>query len=1224
MNSLSPMSVGTRHLIRRGRFPLLTPLLISLFLALFATSAFAQEATIVGTVTDPTGAAVPNVAITVTNTETGLARTVNSSSDGQYAAPNLHIGHYTVRAQATGFKIGERKDLTLQVGDRARVDFALEVGNTQETITVEANPVAVQTDTGEVSSVVTGQQITQLATNGRSVFSLEALTPGASSIQADFMVPTSAGSDFNVSFNGQRVSHNLWMIDGGEGADRGGGGGSIVLPSEDAIAEFRTMTSNYSAEYGLSSAGTISMVIRSGTKKLHADAWYFGRNDALDARNFFNPAPNKVAELRFHDWGFNVGGPVSFHPSKSNPKTFFFYNMEWRRFIQGGLFNVTAPLPSMYPNANGDVILPSTLNNGNPLNVALPSNIASLGLAGGCAPAIQAQLVAGGPFPTTGGQAYIPSCLVSANAAALLTIKPNGGALGTGIFPIPSNGWTFIGGSKQPTTGKEEIVRIDHQFSDKFSVFGHWISDQAMQTYGTTQWSGDNMPTVGDTFGNPSYAATVHATYSISPSLLNEIAFNYDGNRINITPAGIFAAPSSFTFNRIFGATSTNVSNRIPDINLSGSTNDHYTVNWLPWKNTADDYQIRDDLSWTRGAHQMKFGFGWALYKKVQDYFAETQGGFTFDGSATAPATCDPKAQNTTCGLDYADFIFGDAQHYAENAYKGTGKWNAISPSAYVQDNWRATHRLTLNLGLRWDGIPHTYEASQHQSNFYPNLYDPNAAPLWVPGSGDGQICGGNPLPAGCATASPGLGTSPLAGLSSNIFYLNGMGIGGKNGIPKGLANNYWANFGPRLGFAYDLFGTGKTVIRGGYGLMYERIQGNDMYNGATNPPFGYALGQNNVLLSDPHFTWSGNQITVPIVPAGVVGINRSYPPPRVSQFSAGVQQAIGRKAVLSVSYVGSLDRNLSYWQELNLPSQSLLTCLTVQTQQDIAANCPGGTQPAFNGLVQFQGYNSIKQAYNGSNSHYNSLQAELHGQLTRNLNLQFAYTLSRAIDPATGSSGNGWDLNWVTNPYQSWRYDVGPSPFDRTHIAFVNFVYDIPFLKNSSNRLLKTTLGGWQLSGIVSMQSGAPLNLGVNSHNVASIFPGGDVGNRPDLVGNITYPKTKKFNSSGQVTGIQWADPAAFAAPAPGAWGNLGFDALRGPGRDNWNLSLFKTFVINESRGSEFQFRAESFNTWNHTQFGGAGQNGGFSNNLGAGNNLQITNAFDPRVFQLGAKLIF
>jgi len=1187
MKSLSPTYAGSfRRFLKNRNLGSLA--LLCVFLGILAASAFAQEATIVGTVTDPTGATIPNVKVTLTNTDTGVSRSFVTNNDGQYVAPDIHIGHYTVRAEAKGFKIAERKGLVLQVGDRTRVDFPMEVGTAQETVTVEANAVAVQTDSGEISGVVTDRQLTQLATNGRSVFSLEALTPGASSVQADFMVPTSAGSDFNVSFNGQRVSHNLWLVDGGEAADRGGGGGADVLPSEDAIAEFRTMTSNYSAEYGLSSAGTISMVIKSGTKQLHATAFYFGRNDALDARNYFNPAPGKVAELRLNDWGFNVGGPVSFHPSQSTPKTFFFYNMEWRRFIQGGLFTPTVPLASMYPNASGDVVLPSALSNGNPLNMVVPANIASLDTS--CSAAQQTALLAlagTGPFPNN----TIPSCAVNPNAAALL---------GGGIFPKPTNlaTWQFIGGGKQPTTGKEEIARIDHQFSDKFSVFGHWISDQAMQTFGTTMWSGDNVPTVGNTFGNPSYSAVVHATYAIRPNLLNEIAFNYDGNRIAILPQNIFSATKITGFtegqHRIF--TGTNVDNRIPDINLSGSTNTHYTVNWMPWNNIADDYQVRDDLSWTKGAHQFKFGFGWALYKKVQDYFAETQGGFTFDGSATSPTGC--KGSSTvTCGLDYADFILGDAQHYAENAYKGTGTWDAISPDAYIQDNWRVTSRLTLNLGLRWDGIPHTYEANSNQTNFYPNLYNPANAPLWVAGTSDGQI----------AANSPGLGTSPVTSLQGYQFYLNGMGVGGKNGLPKGLADNSWWNFGPRFGFAYDLTGSGKTVIRGGYGLMYERIQGNDMYNGATNPPFGYALGASNVLFSDPHNTWTGGTITVPIVPAGVVGINRNYPAPRNSQYSVGVQQSIGTKAVFSVSYVGSVDRHESYWQELNLPPASQLACLTDKTQ------CTGA-QPAFNGLVPYQGYNSIKQAFNGGNSHYNSLQAELHGQVTRDLNLQVAYTLSRAIDPSTGNGGNGWDLNYVTNPYLGWKYDVGPSVLDRTHIAFFNFVYDIPFLKNSSNRLAKTTLGGWELSGIVTAESGPPLRLSVNAHNVSSIFPGGDVAMRPNVNGSISYPHTAK----------EWFDPAAFSTPAPGTWGNLGFDAVRGPGRDNWNLSLFKSFVISESRGSRFEFRAESFNTWNHTQFGGAGQNGGISVNQGAGNFGAVTNAFDPRVFQLGAKLIF
>ena len=1157
---------------------------LCVFLLGMSFHAFAQEATILGTVTDPSGSVVPNVKIRIIHVETNEVRNVVTNDVGQYVAADLPVGHYNVTAQASGFKMEDHHDVALNVADRARVDFQMQLGSTTETVSVEANVVRVQTDTGEVSSVVTGQQISQLSTNGRNVFALEALTPGASSIQADFQVPTSAGGDFNVSFNGQRVSHNLWVVDGGEAADRGGGGGADVLPSEDAIAEFRTMTSNYSAEYGLSSAGTISMVIKSGTKQLHATAFYFGRNDALDARNYFNPAPQPVAELRFNDWGFNVGGPVSFHPSKPNPKTFFFYNMEWRRYIHGGLFNPTVPLASEYPTASGAVIASAISD---PTTAQVASSIQFANCPGGVAPA---GVTPGKAFPNN----TIPACMINSNATALLT---------AGIFPLPTSGNQFIGGGNQPTSGKEEIARIDHQFSDKFSIFGHWISDQASQTYGTTQWSSDNVPTIGNTFGNPSYSAVVHATHAIRANLLNEIAFNYDGNRIHILPLGVYKQPSGFTegANKIFSGE--NVDDRIPDIHLAGTTGSYYTVNWLPWNNTADDYQVRDDLSWVRGAHQLKFGFGWALYKKVQDYFAETQGGFTFNGSYS--------------GNDFADFLLGYANQYTENAYKGTGDWKAISPDAYVQDNWRATHRLTLNLGLRWDGIPHTYESNSNQTNFYPNQYNSHNAPLWA-NSSDTQI----------APNSPGLGTSPVASLQGYQFYLNGMGQGGKNGFPKGLANNEWWNFGPRLGFAYDLFGNGKTVIRGGYGLMYERIQGNDMYNGATNPPFGYSLGVNNVLFSNPHLLSSGTgSITVPIVPAGVTGINQTYPAPRTSSYSAGVQQAVGSRAVFSVSYVGSVDRHESYWQELELPAANQLASL--QT----TGFATDGVTP-FNGLVPYQGYSSIKQAFDGANSHYNSLQTELRGRVTRDLTLQAAYTLSRAIDPSTGqnSGNNGWDLSWVTNPYQSWRYDVGPSPFDRTNVFFADFVYDIPLLKNSSNRFLKTAVGGWQLSGVITAESGPPENLSINGENVDSIFTGGDVNNRPNLTGAISYPKTPVV-SKGVVNGVQWVNAASFSMPAPGTWGNLGFDGIRGPGRDNWNLSLFKNFVINEARGSAFQFRAESFNTWNHTQLGGSGQNGGFSNNYagcvpgaaGCTSNFgQITSAFDPRVFQLGAKLIF
>jgi hypothetical protein len=325
MKFLSPMFAGSFGPAMKRCGSRLS-LLLAAFFVLFAAHALAQEATIVGTVTDPSGAAVPNATITVTNVETGQVRNLTSSSDGQFVAPDLHIGRYTVRAQGAGFKVVEQKDVMLNVNDRARVDFKLQVGSTTEQITVEAAAIAVQADNGELSDVITGQQLSQLSTNGRSMYSLISLTPGASSGQGDFQIPTPVGGDANVSFNGMRESHNLYLLDGGESDDRGGAGGSDVMPSMDAIAEFREMTSNYSAEFGLSSSATMTAVIKSGTKKIHASAWEFLRNNALDARNYFNPAPQKVAELRFNTYGFNVGGPVDFW--KSDHKTFFFYNME--------------------------------------------------------------------------------------------------------------------------------------------------------------------------------------------------------------------------------------------------------------------------------------------------------------------------------------------------------------------------------------------------------------------------------------------------------------------------------------------------------------------------------------------------------------------------------------------------------------------------------------------------------------------------------------------------------------------------------------------------------------------------------------------------------------------------------------------------------------------------------------------------------------------------------
>jgi len=1124
-------------------------ILLCVLLGVFAFQAFGQDATIVGTVTDPTGATVPDAKIVITNIDTGQVSQFHSNAGGEYVAPSLHIGRYTVRAEASGFKSVEQKDLTLQVGDRSRIDFSLQLGSATEQITVEAVPIAVQSDSSDISSVISGQQVSQMATNGRNIYLLATLLPGVSNAMGgDFQLAVPVGGDSNISFNGLRPGHNLYMIDGGEDYDRGSGGNLSIMPSLESIAEFRAMTSNYSAEYGLATGGTTTMVFKSGTQQLHAEAWEFVRNDALDAGNFFtNSAGQKPPELRFNEFGFNGGGPVTLGKlyNKDRNKTFFFYNMEWRKYIQGGgAINQTVPLTSEYGGnfAGGPSIhVPSATQ-------LAPSVLAKFTALG---------LQPGQPFPNN----TIPTGLLDPNAQALLK---------AGIFPAPTSGTQFIKGVTAPTNFREEMTRIDHHFTDKFMVFGHFVAEQISQGYTTTMWDSDNVPTIGNTFGNPSYSGVVHAIHTISPTLINEIAFNYNGNRINIVNTGLFARPSGFNVPRLFSGP--NDLNRIPQINLAGSTGADYNANWIPWNNKADDYQWRDDLSWQKGAHSIKMGASYAFYKKVQDLFANTQGSFQFNGTYT--------------GNDFADYLLGLSNSYSEAGVKDAGHWNNQSWAAYIQDNWRASKRLTLNLGLRWDGAPHTYEANNRMSNFYPNLYNPANKAILLP---NGTI----------SPNSPGLGTSPNPILAGYQFYLNGMGIAGQNGISNALVASHWAAFGPRIGLAYDLTGRGKTILRGGFGIMYERVQGNDMYNAGGDVPFSTQVTLNNVSLSNPsNSLLTGQTLVAPILPSTITGLNNTdYKMPVSYQFSLGVQQALGDKSVLSVAYVGNQNRHQSDREEFNLPAQSALPSLI------------NGTA-AFNSVAPYAGYASIAMYRDAANSHYNSLQVSLNSHLHKDLTFQAAYTYAKAID-SSSNNGNGWDLNDIANPYNR-AYGVGPAAFNRTNVFVANFVYDIPFLRHNASQALRTAFGGWQISGYVTAESGLPLNVqlgGPAANNGLPSWNGaGPGGNRPNVNGSISYPSTL----------TSWFNTSVFSTPTVGQYGNFGFDGITGPGRHNWNVSLFKSFVLNEKRNSRLEFRAESFNIFNHTQL----QN--VSTTFTASNFGQVTSAFDPRVFQLGMKAFF
>ena len=1127
-------------------------LLCGLLLAL-AFAASAQEATIVGSVVDQSGSAIANATITISNLDTGQNTIVTSNSEGQFVVPALLIGSYAVKAEAKGFKTWTQKDLTLRVGDRIRVDVQLQVGNATESITVQSEALQVQTVTSEVSDVVTGTQVLDLATNGRNFVTLAALMPGASSGVSGFQFPAANSTSFNISFNGQNPDHNVWMIDGGEDYDRGSGGKFSIMPSTEALAEFRTLTSNYGSDFGLSSGAMLTMVLKSGTTGLHGGIWEFVRNDDFDANDFISNR-NGVAKpiLKYNVYGFNLGGPVVIGKyNKSHDKTFFFYNMEWRSLRGTSQVNTSDPsLPERsgdFSGWKGTLLVPAA-------SAIAPAQVARFTALG---------LTPGQPFPGN----KIPSSLIDPNALAFLA---------TGAFPAPttvdaSGIGHLVANASAPHNTREELARVDHRFNDKVSIFGHFAMDSDSFNTATSMWSGDSFPSVGSVFSNPSYSAVAHMTYIINPSLVNESAFNYSSNEIHIVATGkVFNDLSGFSVPQLAPGSTTRTI--LPNINIAGEINANFQPSWQPWNNSSAAYQGRDDLSWVHGRHQLKFGVSFMEYNKAQDSFGSTEGSFNFNGNYTGSA--------------FGDFLLGYANSYSQDALHNSDTWHDQTYAIYAHDNWRVSDRLTLNLGLRWEGMPHTYEIDNNVGNFYPNLYNPANAPRYIAGTS-------NLDPTG-----PGFATVSGVQLSSVPFYLNGIGIAGRNGIPAGLVQNHWNDWGPRAGFSWDVTGKGKTVIRGGFGRTYERVQGNDVYDMTSNVPYSYQTNLSNVLFSSPSTSLiTGLTASSPVGPAGISSLaNTDYKSPTSNQWSLGIQHELWPKSVLSVAYVGSVDDHQNVFVDINAPYPS-----NTAGRAQVVANTLD-----VNLIRPYLGFASINQSENSENGHYNGVQTNFRIQASKGLSLQTAWTVAKSMNSVLGQ--NGGDLQQSSDPY-NLKYDYGLSAYDRKSILVLNFIYDLPFFAHNSSKATKSVLGGWQISGVITSETGLAVTP---SYNNSTLGMGGDTGNRPNLSGGVSYPHT--FDD--------WFSPGAFSAPPSLAFGSAPKGCIRSPGLNNFDGSIFKNFggiPFITREGANLQLRFEFFNAFNHTEFQNLQLNYSSLSNFG-----QVTSVAPPRQLQFGARFTF
>ena len=1122
----------------------------------------AQElSTITGTATDSSGALVPNVKVTITNASTGaVARMATTNSAGIYSVPDIAVGTYNLKAESAGFKGFQLTGIVVNVHSTVEANIVLNIGATTENVSVTADQIQVQAESNEVSSVISSEQVENISTNGRSPFKLQELVPGANSTMPSFTTPVNelngGGCTACVSFSGERPTHNLNLIDGGEINDRGTGGSYDIEISQDAVTEFKVISSNASAEVGMASGGIVSMSIKSGTNKFHGALWEFVRNTDFDSNDYFakrnhNPRP----QLNYNLFGGDIGGPV-FIPGKFNTdknKTFFFYNIEDRR-LQEGQTNThnTLPLDARPDSAPGGTpTFDSTFynyKNGvlNPIHV--PNNND---------PNFNRKLIAAGltpgqPFPNN----QIPKSLVDQNVSLYID---------DGAIPRPneSDGYQYFSAVPEPTRVLQQIVRIDHSFNDKISLMGSFETQSGGFT-SAPGWSNSSFQTVGTTFNTPSYATQVRLTQAIGGDLLNEVVFNWDKNVITIVPFGNYKAPAGFSVGRFFPDVEASL-NRAPNIGIGGNYGVNMGVSNYPWGNLYNMWEYKDNLHWTLGKHALAFGGSYWHYTKWQDPFVNTQGGYSFNGTFTGDAL--------------ADALLGLA-----SSYNQAQSWPVVHPdvhtiSAYVDDNFSLTPRFKLDTGIRWEYLPHLRDANNEISSFNPALYNPAEEPIFNADTSMDVNGPGFSIPSGV----PGALQIP--------FYLNGIEVPGQNGVKPGIVNNYLADFAPRIGFAYSLDAASKTVLRGGTGVFYERIE--DEFSGIGNQePFENNPSASNVYFSTPTVSvLNGATAAKPTYVQSLSIWDHYYPLPETIQYSLGIQRQLSTSAVASVTYVGDSDFHQNDYPDIN----SLPLNDTTHRLQNCGGNC--GVANAFTDPYRnYPGFGDMQQFQNAAVSRYSGLQAALTVGTRYGLDLGTQYSWSHDIDDGAG------DIQSPTNPY-SLAYDKGNSNWDRRHVFKTSYSYRLPVFKNG-NYFAKAVLGGWQIAGVVTAETGTPFNLGVNNNNIG--LPG--AGQRPDIVGQIRYPKTL----------TQWFDPSAFARPANLTFGNFRRNQLYGPGLVNFDTSLRKSVPIWSER-AKFDFNLDTYNTFNHLN-----PSNPSSTNYGANNLGQITSDYSPRVMQLGAHLSF
>ena len=1117
-----------------------TKLFLSLFCALVLMlavpfAAYAQDITaaVRGTVTDEQGAAIVGAEVTVTSPDTGFSRAATTGSDGVYNFPDLPLGAYRIRVSHAGFKAEEQTGIVLHVADSRVVNFALKVGAVSEQVTVEANTIQVETTSGDLSGLVEGNQVTQLPLNGRNFMQLVTMVPGVApgegfSAQAKGI---KGGSDISIS--GGAVNSNLWLVDGAHNNDVGSNRTILVFPSLDAIDEFKIERNSYSAQFGQSAGGQISIVTKGGSNEFHGDVYYFGRNDALNTFNTFTKSgclasgtPCIKNELRRNDYGYTIGGPIK------KDKIFFFWSQEWNKMIEGE--TTTNRVPTVAEKA-GDF---SAIR-------ACPNAVSQLGWPSNSAgQPIDLTLPAGAPASTFSAPNIFSPSALSPAAQVVLQAYPNP----TDPNPCAANNFTKNFGV--PTNWREENVRGDINLTKTLRAMLRFTNDswQLGPPDGGFGWGNNNLGPIGQDWNQPGRVVVGKLTKTIGQTMVNDFTFSYSANRITINPAGTdpgLDQKLNDTIPTFFPLSGKTYGDKGPAvwINCCGLPS-VWTI--APWQNQMDLYTWQDDFSKVMGRHTIRFG---GLYSR--NYKAEQAANAEFGSLGGAVGYNGNKgvAESTQYGIADLELVnmamgWGESQ----DIFKTRNVWRDVE--FYVTDNWRVTPRLTVEYGFRWSFLPPPYLSDDQYSLFNPSAFNPalgNAA------------CNG-------LLYSSGLSANPCPA-----------GTGGVKGPNRALMNSNNHLIAPRLGIAWDPTGTGKWAVRVGGGQYFNRDRLWPLQLAGNNPPFNPGFSSVN---GNGRFLDSTNQLPA-CTPncfgsgLGTVqdGQELSNDVPNAWQWNVSVQREVFKDAKLEVAYVG---HKSLHWEAITDVNAVLPADRLTYVQNENTGS--GALLSSFRPFGAAVANNGIKYYTHASSSDYQSLQTLYTMRFHGNSQFQLAYTYSKLLSNSQQIDSPPVNVD-AYNLNASW----GPDILNHPHIFSANLVYALPALQGQ-NLMVRSLAGGWETSTIVSASSGPSISTlmggGVTGlGDPAGVGGGGNNGagqNRPDRV--VGQP----CRTSG-MDATQFINPAMFTANGYqlGQVGNAGIGTCLGPGSTDVDFGLHKNFKITER--IKAQFRLELFNLFNH-----------------------------------------